>query len=103
MADIDIRFEPDPSLDHIEVVIRAGEQDAAVRELMEKLSGHPPDTLTVFDGCGNHIVDVGLAGGVVAAVFEELLEAEAQEGCCGSGGVSEDMSRFGISTQTCFW
>ena len=32
---------------------------------------------SISDGCGYHVVDVGFAGGVVAAVFEELLEAEA--------------------------
>lgn len=48
-----IRFEPDPSLDHVEVLIRAPEKDEDVETLMEKLSGHPPETLTVFDENGN--------------------------------------------------
>ena len=53
MAKITIRFEPDPALDHIEVLIRAREQDAEVTALMERLSGQTPDTITVFDGAGN--------------------------------------------------
>ena len=53
MAKITIRFEPDPSLDHIEVLIRAREQGAEVTALMERLSDQTPDTITVFDGLGN--------------------------------------------------
>ena len=53
MAKITIRFEPDPALDHIDVLIRAREQDAEVTALMERLSGQTPDTITVFDGAGN--------------------------------------------------
>ena len=53
MAKITIRFEPDPALDHIDVLIRAREQDAEVTALMERLSGQTPDTITVFDGLGN--------------------------------------------------
>ena len=53
MKKINVRFERDPSLDSIDVVIRASEEDGAVTELMEKLSGQPPDALTVFDRYGN--------------------------------------------------
>lgn len=53
MTKITVSFEPDSSLDHIDVVIRAREQDAEVTALMERLSGQPPDTITVFDGYGN--------------------------------------------------
>jgi len=53
MRKINIRFEREPSLDGIEVVIRASEQDASVAELMERLSDYPEDALTVFDGNGN--------------------------------------------------
>jgi hypothetical protein len=49
MAKITIRFEPDPALDHIDVLIRAREQDAEVTALMERLSGQTPDTITVFE------------------------------------------------------
>ncbi len=47
------RFELDPNLDNIEVVIRASVQDEEVTALMERLSEPVPDSLTVFDGYGN--------------------------------------------------
>ena len=50
---INVRFEQDASLDHIEVVIRAREQDDSVMELINKISGQPSDILTVYDGNGN--------------------------------------------------
>ena len=53
MKKIRVRFECDPSLPDVEVLIRASEEDASVAALMEKLSGETPDTLTVFDGYGN--------------------------------------------------
>ena len=52
MKGYDIRFESDPSLDRVEVVIRAPELDEDVRALMDRLQ----DTrgpLGVFDGSGN--------------------------------------------------
>lgn len=48
-----IRYECDPSLDHVEILIRAPEEDEAVRTLMEQLSDHSPDTFSVFDGLGS--------------------------------------------------
>ncbi len=53
MKKYNIRFERDPSLSEIDIVIRAPEKDDTVTALMEKLSVLPPDTLTVFDGNGN--------------------------------------------------
>ena len=50
---IHVRFEQDASLDHIDVVIRAPEQDESVAELINKISGHLSDQLTVYDGDGN--------------------------------------------------
>ena len=50
---IHVRFEQDTSLDHIDVVIRASDQDDSVTELINKISGQPPDMLTVYDGNGN--------------------------------------------------
>ncbi|MCR5137316.1 MAG: LytTR family transcriptional regulator DNA-binding domain-containing protein [Oscillospiraceae bacterium] len=52
MRQINIRFECDPSLDSIEILIQAPEQDEAVTALMEQISGRPQDTITVFDGKG---------------------------------------------------
>jgi Response regulator of the LytR/AlgR family len=53
MKKVNIRFELEPALDEIEVVIRASAQDEHVTALMERLSERPPDSLTVFDGFGN--------------------------------------------------
>lgn len=53
MKKITLRFEHDPSLDHIDVVIRAAARDEEVTALMERLSARPPDSFTVFDGLGN--------------------------------------------------
>ena len=53
MEKINIRFERDPSLDHIDVTVRAPERDADVEKLMEELARHPLHPLAVFDGDGN--------------------------------------------------
>lgn len=47
----DVRFESDPTLDHVEVVVRGPEQNDEVLSLMERLLETPED-LTVFDGSG---------------------------------------------------
>ena len=52
MKKITLRFEPDPDLDHIDVVIRASAQDEEVAALMARLSAPPSGSLTVFDGLG---------------------------------------------------
>lgn len=64
-----IRFERDPSLSQIEVVIRAPELDETVNELMERISGQPPDTLMAFDGYGK-----------VCAVKVKTIISAAMEG-----------------------
>lgn len=53
MKKIQIHFELDTSLDHIEVLIRAPEKDADVTRLMDELTSSPPGALTLFDGYGN--------------------------------------------------
>lgn len=53
MKKITVRFEADPTLDGIEVVVRAPEQDGEARALMERLSAQPPETIWAFDGEGN--------------------------------------------------
>ena len=53
MKNISVRFEPDPTLAHIDVVVRAPERDAEVEALLDRLSDRPPDTLAVFDGSGS--------------------------------------------------
>ena len=53
MKDIKVRFEKDPSLNQIEIVLRAPEQDEYVSELLQRLSDTPSDTLTAYDKNGN--------------------------------------------------
>ena len=79
MDKLSVRFERDPSLDHIDVVVRAPEQDAAVTELMDKLSGNPPDTLTVFDGYGN-IRSLRAEDIILASVDGKLVNVVTADG-----------------------
>ena len=53
MKEIMLRFEPDPNLDRIDVVIRAAARDEEVTALMARLSVPPAGSFTVFDGLGN--------------------------------------------------
>ena len=55
MKKIQVRFERDETLEHIDVVIRASSRDAAVTKLMEQLSGEPPDVLDLTDTDGTPI------------------------------------------------
>ena len=68
MGKYKIRFERDPSLDQMEVIIRASEENEAVTALIERLSGQPPDTVTAFDGYGN----------MRAVKPEEIISASAE-------------------------
>lgn len=49
MKQIRVLFEPDPSLDRIEVLIRAPEEDEQVAAIMKRLSSAGSETLAVFD------------------------------------------------------
>lgn len=53
IKNLKVRFEKDPSLDHIEIVLRAPEQDDSVSEFMMRLSDTPSETLTAYDAGGN--------------------------------------------------
>lgn len=53
MKEIMLRFEPDPNLDHIDVVVRAAARDEEVEAMMARLSKSPSNSLIVFDGLGN--------------------------------------------------
>ncbi|MBR5109517.1 MAG: LytTR family transcriptional regulator DNA-binding domain-containing protein [Clostridia bacterium] len=75
-----IRFERDPSLSQIEVVIRAPEQDDAVIALMERISGQPPDMLTAFDGDGI-IVTVNAEDIISASADGRLVSLVTTDGC----------------------
>ena len=49
MKEITLRFEPDPKLDHIDVVIRAAARDEEVAALMARLS-EPPSAFSQLRG-----------------------------------------------------
>lgn len=46
MREIRARFERDEALEHIDVLVRAPERDAAVNALLERISGETPCILT---------------------------------------------------------
>ena len=52
MRKINIRFERDPELREIEVLIRAPERDAETEALLERIRVSPADTLTAADESG---------------------------------------------------
>ena len=73
-----IRFESDPALDHMEIVVRAPVRDEAAEELLMQLSGAQTDTVTVFDGYGTvrtlaaeEIVSAAMEGKLVRVVTEK--------------------------------
>ena len=49
MKKINVRFEPDNTLDGIDIVIRAGERDAQVGALIDSLTRNGTVRLTAFD------------------------------------------------------
>lgn len=78
MKKTEIRFERAPSLDRIEVLIRAPEEDAEVASLIEQLAARTQDPLTVFDGNGlvqtlrpEEIISASVAGKLVNIVTED--------------------------------
>ena len=48
----DVRFESDPSLDHIEIIVRAPGSDEEVAELLSRLAEAPGGLLRVYDRAG---------------------------------------------------
>ena len=67
----EVRFESDPSLDHIEILVRAPRKDEQVTALLEQLNAQPLETITVFDG--NGIVRTLRAKEIVSASMEGKL------------------------------
>ncbi len=49
MKKINVRFEQIAAADEIEIVVRASKQDAQVKELIERLTRHKAEKLTVLD------------------------------------------------------
>ena len=59
MKKIDLIFEPEPSLDHIEVRVRAAVKDDDVAQLMERIRARETERMTVMDETGAfQIIDV---------------------------------------------
>lgn len=52
MKKIEVRFEPDASLDCIDVLVRAPERDGEVEEVITRAAGRTPVMLTVTDAEG---------------------------------------------------
>ena len=73
-----VRLELDPTLEGIEVLVRAPEEDGEVSALLELLGAQPPDTITVFDANGlirtlpaDQIVSASVDGKLVNIVTED--------------------------------
>lgn len=79
MKTIRVHFEPEPALDHIDVVIRAPGMDEDVSALMDQLSGHPPDALMAFDGEGN-LCSLSAGDIVMASVEGKLVSIVTEDG-----------------------
>lgn len=79
MKKINVRFQRDASLEQIEVLIRAPEQDETVTALMESIAGRPSDTLTVFDGYGS-VLTVPEREIVLASVEGKLVNIVTARG-----------------------
>ncbi len=80
MKKIKFRFEPDPNIDHIDVVIRASEQDEEVTALLGRLSEPAPDSFTVFDGHGN-LRTLSPDSIILASVDGKLVDIITEDGC----------------------
>ncbi len=79
MKRIEVRFERDMDLDHIDVLVRASERDSTVTRLMEDISGQPPDSLTVTDteGMTRRIVTDDL---IAVSVRDKLTLLTTEDG-----------------------
>ena len=76
---IDIRFRPDSSLDHIDVLISAPEQNEEVTALIDMLSGRSSETLSVFDKKGM-ICQLRTEDIILISVNGKQVEIVTQEG-----------------------
>lgn len=91
MKKIRLRFEPDPTLDHIEIVIRASEQDGEVTALMDQLSGAERGRLTVY--CSR-------AGSPAAATALSLLVMGLFGVLCFCGTLFYEIERWPLAAAT---
>lgn len=78
MRQTELRFELDPALEHIEVLVRAPERDEETEALLALLRAQSADALRVFDGDGalrllrpEEIVSASMDGKLVNIVTED--------------------------------
>lgn len=90
MNRINVRFESDSTLDHIDVVVRAPAQDKDVTALMEQLSGYPPDTLTVSDREGK-IRTIPVGGIITISAGERFVVISTEDGIWYSRRTLQDL------------
>lgn len=81
MKRIRVRFEAEPELDGIEVLIRAPEEDEQVAAIRRRLSDLSPETLTVFDQNDRQRM-IPLEEIVCASVNGKLVEVLTESGSC---------------------
>lgn len=75
-----IRFERDPGLDRIEILIRGpSEEDEDVAALMKQLRAEGPAALTVFDGAGA-VRSVETEEIVLVSVMDKLVNVVTEDG-----------------------
>lgn len=79
MRQVVLKFEPDPSLEHIEVIIRAPAADEQVREIKNRLSDFVPKTLTVTDSYDNQRI-IRISDIIKVSVNGKLLRIVTENG-----------------------
>lgn len=79
MKKVEFRFEREPALTQIEVVIRAPEEDAQVASLIRQLGGEAPETLRVFDGEGG-VRSLDTREIILASVADKLVNIVTADG-----------------------
>lgn len=63
-----LRFEADPSLEQIEILVRAPQRDTQVEAIIKRISNPVPETITVFDRLDN--IRMILTDDIVSAYVE---------------------------------
>ena len=79
MEKCEIRFERDPSLDRVEIVVRAPEETAEVDALLERLAHVQTGSLVVFSGSGR-VRTLAPEEIVTATVEDKLVRVITEDG-----------------------
>ena len=79
MRKINIRFEADPGREDIEVLVRASERDPEVDAYIERISGKPPDGLTVT-GADGALVRLAPERIILVSVSGNMARLETEQG-----------------------